>query len=420
MTSHKVLFDPSFFQKRPLKRFAAPSREPSFISEHPNKRRSLHQKLTLRNASVFERLSNELLHEIFTRLDDPQTFLALALVNRQFKSIIETPYTRTTFAKNWFATNCDDVRAPSEIEYIVRYVRRHCLPPFGCRPCKSRKLGYVLVNRSAIFMRSPNSKLHSSDIGKLSFRTPWLLKDRKPGEMIVVIPIYGLRFPLSEKWVGAYFTRIATQMYGPQTDNTLNSKALEELKNPTPLAELRLEVEDVVFGCYLKKAWNQGKRQDNINGYVLPTIPVTGIGVDGLHYIIPALSSREPGVSFSNWKSDRELYRGGCLCDLFGSYAMDDGVHFDWERFIQEMSGGKFEGWKICHILLESFFLRCVIVLSFTLYSSIGGLWSIDSYHIQFKKLFKLFLCSVLVVCFAIRFRDTGNHELHYLSIQLW
>ncbi|RPA72271.1 hypothetical protein BJ508DRAFT_335216 [Ascobolus immersus RN42] len=75
----------------------------------------LRRKCTL---PVILKLPNGLLAEISTHIDDPKGFLALGLVNKRFKSIIKEKETKQRFARRWFSAHCNNVEAPSIIEYI--------------------------------------------------------------------------------------------------------------------------------------------------------------------------------------------------------------------------------------------------------------------------------------------------------------
>ncbi|RPA80213.1 hypothetical protein BJ508DRAFT_327526 [Ascobolus immersus RN42] len=82
-------------------------------------------------------LPNEILHIIVINLPDPLSYLRLSVVNKHFNAVISTPYTKRCFIRHWFntylPTSRDDFEAPSIIEYIVRYVCYHRLPPYRCR-----------------------------------------------------------------------------------------------------------------------------------------------------------------------------------------------------------------------------------------------------------------------------------------------
>ncbi|RPA87217.1 hypothetical protein BJ508DRAFT_301325 [Ascobolus immersus RN42] len=70
-----------------------------------------------------ERLPKELLHEIAIRTCVPKDFFALALVNKRFRSIIETLYTRASFLKKRFLPLRMNGKAvyAGEIRFLYRY-----------------------------------------------------------------------------------------------------------------------------------------------------------------------------------------------------------------------------------------------------------------------------------------------------------
>src|SRR5690606_25319318 len=81
--------------------------------------------------------------EILTWVDEPHHFLTLSLVSRRIKTIVSTPQVRLVFAQRWFDTHCGTPQfremAPAHIEYVVRYIRLHCLAPHECLPRTIRK-----------------------------------------------------------------------------------------------------------------------------------------------------------------------------------------------------------------------------------------------------------------------------------------
>ncbi|RPA80588.1 hypothetical protein BJ508DRAFT_327129 [Ascobolus immersus RN42] len=55
---------------------------------------------------LMERVPLEILHDIFILMDRPSEFLALLLVNKRFRSVITTEYTRNCFYQRWRAGGC--------------------------------------------------------------------------------------------------------------------------------------------------------------------------------------------------------------------------------------------------------------------------------------------------------------------------
>ncbi|RPA76176.1 hypothetical protein BJ508DRAFT_331351 [Ascobolus immersus RN42] len=77
-------------------------------------------------------LPNEILHNIAISHPDPRGYLRLGQVNKHFRAVVTTPYTRSCFVKQWVSTYLRASTTPTIIEYIVRYVCFHHLPPFRC------------------------------------------------------------------------------------------------------------------------------------------------------------------------------------------------------------------------------------------------------------------------------------------------
>ncbi|RPA80240.1 hypothetical protein BJ508DRAFT_307624 [Ascobolus immersus RN42] len=80
-------------------------------------------------------LPNELLHQIILacQFHDPRAYLRLASINKRFLALVTTPYTETAFATQWISTYLRNETTPPIIEYIIRYVCFHRVPPFRCR-----------------------------------------------------------------------------------------------------------------------------------------------------------------------------------------------------------------------------------------------------------------------------------------------
>ncbi|RPA80891.1 hypothetical protein BJ508DRAFT_326982 [Ascobolus immersus RN42] len=94
-------------------------------------------------------LPNELIHDIFIRLDNPHTYLALYSVCHRFYDIASHPIARQSFTKYWFFvySHSPVPLEASFLEFCARYIRRYCndktCPRIRC--CKERKLCDTLV-----------------------------------------------------------------------------------------------------------------------------------------------------------------------------------------------------------------------------------------------------------------------------------
>ncbi|RPA71551.1 hypothetical protein BJ508DRAFT_381986 [Ascobolus immersus RN42] len=77
-------------------------------------------------------LPTEILHNIFIHLPDPHAYLALSTTCHRFHLIAQSECTRLHFSSEWFRSHCNDVIAPSIINFIVRFIRRHSAQSVLC------------------------------------------------------------------------------------------------------------------------------------------------------------------------------------------------------------------------------------------------------------------------------------------------
>ena len=100
-------------------------------------------------------LPNELLHEILMQASsDPVGFLHFSGINRRLHAFISDPYTRSYYAKHWFAANCNDITAPRAITLVPRFFRLHIHSNmFACSPYWESRYNNLHRTGTAAYLR---------------------------------------------------------------------------------------------------------------------------------------------------------------------------------------------------------------------------------------------------------------------------
>ncbi|RPA76579.1 hypothetical protein BJ508DRAFT_331021 [Ascobolus immersus RN42] len=187
-------------------------------------------------------LPNKLIHKICTYVDSPLTFLLLGQVNQRLNLIISTPYTRQSFSQQWIQTYCDGNRGPDIIEYIVRFLHRHCVPPHTCTHRESIPLAgpYEDGDEGAEeFMLQEGTFIVEDLYGSLIYYPDSGVKHERMYETVL-----GDIVAASPAWRKTLFDRIISR------DN-----AIEEIQEST-LSSLQLDIEDAVLAYELWKFWH--------------------------------------------------------------------------------------------------------------------------------------------------------------------
>ncbi|RPA81473.1 hypothetical protein BJ508DRAFT_326368 [Ascobolus immersus RN42] len=186
-------------------------------------------------ASPLLSLPTELIHDICIRVDDPRTYLALGAANRRLLAIARTRHTRVQFAKHWFSSNCNGVSAPSTIEYIARFIRRHCRAPYLCR---RRGVSRACTSGSRYIWEAPFSL---SGIDLLD-----------PSDLH-----------------GSHWNKMTPSSWGPERLKAhLQMLAGASGDTPMPyLKDLILDVEDVLTGWTLLEFWQSDAQTRILRGY---------------------------------------------------------------------------------------------------------------------------------------------------------
>ncbi|RPA83533.1 hypothetical protein BJ508DRAFT_304722 [Ascobolus immersus RN42] len=83
-------------------------------------------------------LPYEIIHEVCTSVESPLSFISLALVCQDLKTITRSSYTSRAFSQKWIDTHCNGTRSLEIIEFIVRFLHRHCIPPHTCTHREAR------------------------------------------------------------------------------------------------------------------------------------------------------------------------------------------------------------------------------------------------------------------------------------------
>ncbi|RPA71549.1 hypothetical protein BJ508DRAFT_315517 [Ascobolus immersus RN42] len=226
-------------------------------------------------------LPTELLELVFIHLPDPHTYLTLSTASRHFHAVANAKYTRINFASQWFFTYCDGIHAPEVINWIARFIRRHCGEPPAICTHYDYKLARSRLSSKPKVIPNIRERLH---IANLFYDTKY-----GPDESL---------WQFSSLWFARRREKFMTEILPRRME--LRGESVEDMP---PLEELVLDLEDVVMAWDMVGSWQQVAIEDRDD-----------------------IWENFTAFAFNRWRFVRKIH--GCLCGK-------EGVQVDEKRSIQ-------------------------------------------------------------------------------------